>query len=710
MEAPAIAPFRCPKCGKVCITQHHLRQHMEAAGHQQPELVGSIFEEAAAQAAAHAAANAASAAAQGVQEEPWDTRFLSLLAESRCTSKMPRATADQLKAHVADLVSDFKARVVARLGPEVEGGAASVEALTNDIFCIAQNFRSRDSELDLLHASPAYVAPCERFLGKHPVTGETFTAWDAPLDKTMETMLATQPETWADLSSFLKRWAKRSSHRRTDEAFGDGEWCISDTLDGVQFGNFMARVQFRAGQVPLIFMFYYDGLELVNGLGQARTTWELGCFYWALIPLKQEYRLGRDHLRLATVCLKRAITACSMEVVINGRESDGAAPQNTSWGAWMKLIASPEGMPLQTPLGPAVARGGTALLAADTPAAAQLQGTKEAVGPATKGICRECLCSQVGGAHRAPCSFLAGLPGWKRHCAGRKAPFKLRSVSDMKEYISLVQEVLAGTTTQADLDRWLQDRGVNTFLGGMWQLPFYSKVHGCPIDIMHIVFEGCGRQGIGALSYVMINEWGLMESELINLMSGYIKAHKLPANHFPHVNSTRVGHLKQGQAGGIPSSDCSFPGNAIQVAHLLLHLPGVFGSCVPPAEKKGNVWQMALLLCKITRYLWQRSFTAIDLVELDKAIWLHDTVMLSTPALQHLWKPKNHYMSHIPLNILHWGPPRCYWCIPFEHENQLIKNGASHGNFVNPVRDAAESKARDVALAHMKNRAAPAEE
>ena len=703
METPSTCA--CPECRREFTTSLYLRQHMRATGHRRPDsAVPNILEEVAAQAAAdaEAAAQAAAVAAQAAQEKPWDTRFLSLLAESRCTSHMPRDTAQQLKAHVADLVSELKARVAERVGPSVEGGAATVAALTDDIFRTAQNFTSRNSELDLVHASRAYVAPRSRFLGKHPATGESFYAWDSPLDETMEAMLATQPESWADVSSFLQRFAERSSSRRKDQAFGDGEWQISDTWDGVEFGNFVTRVGFQAGQVPLIFMLYYDGLELVNGLGQARTTWELGCFYYALIPLKQESRLNRSHLRLATVCLKRAITACGMDVVINGRESDGAAPQNTSWGAWMQLIASPQGMPLDTPSGKRVARGGTALLAADTPAAAELQGTKKSVGPSTKVICRSCLCSQVGGAHRAPCSFLAGLPGWKRHCAGRRAPFQLRSVADVQEYISLMGEVLAGTKSKADLDQLLQDRGVNTFLGAMWQLPFYSMMRGCPMDIMHVFFEGVGRQGLGALSYVMINEWGVDESTMVSLMATYSRANHLPAHHFPYVNSTRAAHLKQGQEGGAPSSDCSFPGTAIQVAHLLLCLPGVFGARVPPQKKSENVWQMALLLCKIARYLWKREFSATDLVELDKAIWLHDTVLLNTPALYHLWKPKNHYMSHIPLDILHWGPPRNYWCIPFEHENQLVKNGASHGNFVDPVRDAAEAKACDVALAHMK--------
>ena len=67
---------------------------------------------------------------------------------------------------------------------------------------------------------------------------------------------------------------------------------------------------------------------------------------------------------------------------------------------------------------------------------------------------------------------------------------------------------------------------------------------------------------------------------------------------------------------------------------------------------------------------------------------------------KHLWKPKNHYLSHIPLEILHWGPPRLYWCEDFEHENQLTKNGVSHGNYANVLLSAAEHKALSVANAY----------
>ena len=117
-------------------------------------------------------------------------------------------------------------------------------------------------------------------------------------------------------------------------------------------------------------------------------------------------------------------------------------------------------------------------------------------------------------------------------------------------------------------------------------------------------------------------------------------------------------------------------------------------------------WQVTLRLCKICRLLWQRSFTAQDILDLDESIWLHDTLVLATPMLSHLWKPKNHYLSHLPLDILRWGPPRNYWCIPFEHENQLFKGGASHSNFANVLWSAADEKALKVAL-HAKKAPVP---
>ena len=71
---------------------------------------------------------------------------------------------------------------------------------------------------------------------------------------------------------------------------------------------------------------------------------------------------------------------------------------------------------------------------------------------------------------------------------------------------------------------------------------------------------------------------------------------------------------------------------------------------------------------------------------------------------KHIWKPKNHYFSHFPLDILRWGPPRAYWCMNFEHENQLVKSAFDTCNFSNVLFSAADEKSLRVALEELEAR------
>ena len=48
-----------------------------------------------------------------------------------------------------------------------------------------------------------------------------------------------------------------------------------------------------------------------------------------------------------------------------------------------------------------------------------------------------------------------------------------------------------------------------------------------------------------------------------------------------------------------------------------------------------------------------------------------------------LFKPKNHFACHFPVDILSFGPVRHYWCMRFEALNQLFKAFAFGGSFRN---------------------------
>ena len=629
-----------------------------------------------------------------ISQAPSSMDALLHLAKARVRHGTPRAVIEGMKRCLQDQMRAAHTRLTAKLQSGLgQQQAANLEELVQSVFDAATDLGARDSELNLLRSSPAYVKPVSRHLGKCPHTGEEFVAYDTPLDKNLETMFATG--LWDEIKSGAATMMQ-SAASRPDELSAAGpefeqDRRVDDVYDGMEFRKFMCRVKIQDKQVPLVFMFYYDGLEVVNGLGAAHGIHELGCFYWALLNLTPRSRLSRSNIRLATVCYKRAIGVCGMERVVAGPSQAGEC---LSWVQWMKVLN--RGLTLNTPDGLTVFRGGTAILSADTPAAAELRGTKKSVGPSTKSICRNCHCAQTGGAHRQPCSFLAALEQkWK--LPGRSTPFRLRSIADVQAYMAKLTAVKDGACKHSELEAWMQDEGVNTFHGALWEMPHFSMFTGCPMDMMHIWLEGVARQGLGAVCYWLKRECSANLYKLPSMIAETAKCTGRGVSDFPHLSSSRVTHLGEGTEGGRPSTDCSFPGTAAQIAHFVLHMTDILRPLVPESKRGDQVWQMALKMHQIGNLLWQRSLTHQDILDLDTAIYLHDSIYLGCTFLQHLWKPKNHYLSHLPFEILQWGPPRLYWCMPFEQENQVIKEGAS-GNYANPVMSAAEHKSLCVAL------------
>ena len=560
----------CRYCSKRCSTFKGLRVHIDSVHNGATPATDSLPE----------------ACGGGcVRQSRWDDELILKLARGRVTHHVPREFASGIKDQFARTVATLKEEVLSRVQRVLEPGV-DADTLVGDIFEVCSDLTARDSELDRLRASPAYVRPEKRYLGTNPVSGEAFYAYDNPLDKVLEAMFATQPETYRDVKDFYKSRILNGRLRK-DEAY-DADMLIADTVDGCAAGSYVAQFLFNDGEVPLIFIFYYDGLEVVNGIGQARLTHELGCFYWALVPLQQHYRLNSSHLRVATLCLKRAINEIGMETVIHGRKEDQGDDKCNAWGVWMSRLK--RRITVKTPDGEAPGRGGTVLLAADTPAAAEVLGTKKAVGPKTKSVCRGCHCHQWEGRpdspHRKPNSFLAGLPGWAAHCEKRKQNFTLRSDEDLHAFLAKAQAVLNGEMGFTEIKAWYQSMGVNDFAGALART-------GCPMDIMHILAEGIARQQLGALAYFMTTKWGVCPFNLANRLGEFTKEEKWSRKSLPYVNSSRAKHLTEGEAGGIPAGDASFPGTAGQLSTLILHIQKVFGPLVGDAYKRDPVWQVS---------------------------------------------------------------------------------------------------------------------
>ena len=139
----------------------------------------------------------------------------------------------------------------------------------------------------------------------------------------------------------------------------------------------------------------------------------------------------------------------------------------------------------------------------------------------------------------------------------------------MKEFLAYAQAVLDGRRSRKELEDWQQSMGVNSFAGALAGV-------GCPMDVMHILAEGVARQQLGVLSYVLTAKWGHSPFAIGKRLDEFAKSKNWTRSKLPYINSSRAAHLAEGQAGGLPSSECSFPGTAMQINHVILHVQEIF--------------------------------------------------------------------------------------------------------------------------------------
>jgi hypothetical protein len=88
--------------------------------------------------------------------------------------------------------------------------------------------------------------------------------------------------------------------------------------------------------------------------------------------------------------------------------------------------------------------------------------------------------------------------------------------------------------------------------------------------------------------------------------------------------------------------------------------------------------------------MMKTHFTQQSIIDLDNLIWDAQEKFLSIVEYSQLWKPKNHFVQHIPADILLYGPPRNFWCMRFEAKNQEHKRSAKLGDFKGVSKTVSE--------------------
>ena len=130
------------------------------------------------------------------------------------------------------------------------------------------------------------------------------------------------------------------------------------------------------------------------------------------------------------------------------------------------------------------------------------------------------------------------------------------------------------------------------------------------------------------------------------------------------------------------SSDTSVGWKAMSVHAFMLRGIEFFQYFVPKGHEKEESWVCFKLHCLYYALLQKTSFEKIDIVNLDSLICKQQTLFLKIDHYVDLWKPKNHWATHFPVDIIRFGPP-VYWSeLKFEMKHQWLKRCARLSNFI----------------------------
>jgi hypothetical protein len=96
-------------------------------------------------------------------------------------------------------------------------------------------------------------------------------------------------------------------------------------------------------------------------------------------------------------------------------------------------------------------------------------------------------------------------------------------------------------------------------------------------------------------------------------------------------------------------------------------------------------WASWCKLVQIWTLVVQHSLDASDVARLDALQLEYSALFDAVPEYNGLKRPKHHLLTHLPLDVWRYGPPRGYWCFGFEHFNSVLKAGARRCQWKNEV-------------------------
>ena len=669
---------KCERCGKIFRTEEQLKGHRAGAhGRHENRRDTPMHDDGP-----HDEGGSAPALDPELQND-FNKMRVQRLGRLRYGpgGHMGNADVDRVEQYAADVVTSIRGRAdhaFASMTP-AQLTHESVSAVLNPLFdqaCAPLGHNAEKAQrVAQLEKVNARCKPIPRRISP-PDAETTDYVYDFPFDATIQRACRMNPDFRTDV---LHSTQLGSGAQPTKATFP-----IDDIQSGSVYSNHVLAGRRRCGQYEctICTMFYLDGVGVNNPIGVYRNEHKLVLCYYIVVELKPDHRLALHNIQPATLALQEHFNNYPTSRIVYGFPDEPA--DSSSFGVSMIRLGT-VGIPLTVPhplkLGTDIeirAFGACIGIVADAPARANALGFNEGFGPNTVSPCMGCnYCQQFGhdgiaDPHKRPHTFLpqftqAGTQKWQLHTDSalrdKCRAFKAMGVGDRKD--NMIRT------------------GLKHLEHGFAQVLNFERTW-APFGIMHVEYEGNCKCHVAGFVYCMVrvHKWCTLD-EINRRMKAVLKGSDCPPS-FRH-------DAEEGTDALTPHTDASISWTAAQVRKFMLHAVEILIGGSEPLVKDCSKasWICFELHCQYFQLLHLLSYSRDDIIKLDRLIYKQQEMFLKIPQYDGLWKLKNHFATHLPVDILRFGPPT-YWSeMKFEMKNQWFKQRARLSNFISLLRTLA---------------------
>lgn len=379
---------------------------------------------------------------------------------------------------------------------------------------------------------------------------------------------------------------------------------------------------------------YTDAIEICNPLGPHASANKLLMFYYTLGNIDPKFRSKLAAIRLLAIAKTRDISKWGVDVILKRILQD--------------LTQLYNGVRIQTPVGDTDLFGAVIAICGDTLAQHELAGFKEGVGFAYSK-CRHCECTFED-----------------MQTIFEENGFVKRT---LEKHIRQCDEIEKASTDS--LKASLRTTyGINR-RSGVIDIPAFDLIKQTPQDIMHVVFEGVAPMEIKlVLKRLFLSgelELDDFNSAIQNFPYSPIDVRDKPC---PIALST------------LASNDNRLKQSCGQMLILLKILPFLFNGV------DNEYTRFIIKLIQIVKTV------LAPIISLQSVFLLKEMIQQHLCQFKQLFPenniiPKQHYLLHLPSQIISLGPLIRTMCMRFEAKHHYFKQWASKLNFKNVCKSLA---------------------